>query len=502
MTARKQAQEELREKEEQYRAIFESTSDGLFINTLEGQLVDFNPAAARMHGYTVEEFHMLQPSDFIHPDSLPLFRDYIEAVRAGQTFRGRAVDRRKDGSYFHVEVIGQGFSYGGKPHTLAIVRDVTEEVEAYQLLEQRVEERTRELSTLLEVSQNVASTLELNPLLTLLLDQLGGIVDYHGAAVSIVDGEELVFLAYRGPLPQEQVVGTRRPLRRSELVWQRLEAHDYILVGDMHSDTPLARAFQGHFDEVMSASLEEDATCLLVPLIVRERVIGSLILSHGEREYYSDHDASLVMAVAQQAAAAIENARLYQAAQEEARKTAALAQVASHVALGGPLELALNEVARNVVEASGAEACSLILTAGTPPRPQVLGAYGLPEGYTASLDALIRSGDAFLNSPALYLKPGPLVVRDARQSFLAEQRWASLHPFVAEVTCDTMISLPSVYHGRHLGRLNLYYPAGQEPGEVETTFLTAIANQAALAIENARLFAAAQDKAARKNASG
>jgi hypothetical protein len=38
------------------------------------------------------------------------------------------------------------FTYAGKPHLLAIVRDITERVQAQQLLEQRVEERTRELS--------------------------------------------------------------------------------------------------------------------------------------------------------------------------------------------------------------------------------------------------------------------------------------------------------------------------------------------------------------------
>ncbi|MCZ7569872.1 MAG: PAS domain S-box protein [Ardenticatenaceae bacterium] len=140
ITKRVQTEEWLREKEEQYRSVFEATSDGVFINTLEGELVDFNPAAAQMHGYTDEEFRALQPADFIHPDSQPLFHNYSETVRGGRSYRCRAIDRRKDGSLFHVEVIGQPFSYGGQPHTLAVVRDVTEEVEAYQLLEGRVAE--------------------------------------------------------------------------------------------------------------------------------------------------------------------------------------------------------------------------------------------------------------------------------------------------------------------------------------------------------------------------
>ena len=65
-----------------------------------------------------------------------------------------------------------------------MVRDITEQVQAYQLLEQRVEERMRELSTLLEISHNVASTIELRPLLALVLDQLKVVADYTGSSLT------------------------------------------------------------------------------------------------------------------------------------------------------------------------------------------------------------------------------------------------------------------------------------------------------------------------------
>ena len=64
-----------------------------------------------------------------------------------------------------------------------LVEDITEQEQAYALLEQRVEERTQELSAILEVSHDVASTLELQPLLALILDRLKTVVDYTGAAV-------------------------------------------------------------------------------------------------------------------------------------------------------------------------------------------------------------------------------------------------------------------------------------------------------------------------------
>jgi signal transduction histidine kinase len=56
--------------------------------------------------------------------------------------------------------------------------------------------------------------------------------------------------------------------------------------------------------------------------------------------------------------------------------------------------------------------------------------------------------------------------------------------------------LPLVYRGQALGTINLYYLPGQEPGEDESVFLGAVADQTAVAVENAQLFAAAQDTAA------
>jgi signal transduction histidine kinase len=56
--------------------------------------------------------------------------------------------------------------------------------------------------------------------------------------------------------------------------------------------------------------------------------------------------------------------------------------------------------------------------------------------------------------------------------------------------------VPLVARGEALGALNLYYLPGDEPGEDETFFLGAVADQTAVAVENARLFAAAQGKAA------
>ncbi len=100
ITEQVQAEEQLREQEEQYRSVFEATSDGLIIRDMDGSVVEANPAACNMHGYTYEEFIALSRDTLIHPDYHPQLREIIQAVKAGRTFQGQAVDLRKDGSTF------------------------------------------------------------------------------------------------------------------------------------------------------------------------------------------------------------------------------------------------------------------------------------------------------------------------------------------------------------------------------------------------------------------
>ena len=317
---RLQAETALSEREAQYRGIFESTSDGLLIFDLEGNLVDFNPAAAGMHGYGMDEFHGHSPHQFIHAESLPLFERFVETVRAGGDFRGRARDLRRDGTPFHIQVLGTGFIYRGQPHALAVIRDITEEVEAYRFLEERVDERTRELSMLLDVSANIASTLDLPLLLELILEQLQQVVYYDGASVLIVQGDELRTVAHRGPIPHDVQVQMHLSREQAGELWEAMEGHEPLIIGDVKGDTWLAQAFRQAFGDYLNREMQYVRTWVGVPLTVRERLIGWLSLHHCEPRAYAEHHAALAQTIANQAATAIENARLY----GQARRLAAL----------------------------------------------------------------------------------------------------------------------------------------------------------------------------------
>ncbi|PAX54339.1 protein kinase domain-containing protein [Brunnivagina elsteri] len=136
-TDRKRAEKVLKQQEEQYRGIFEAVNDGLSIIDIEtGEMIATNPAYAGMHGYSCEEILQLNPSKYIHPDSVPLFRECIIKTSQGEQFECEAVSICKDGTHYDIEVKATPFTYNGKPSFLAIARDISERKRAENIVKQ------------------------------------------------------------------------------------------------------------------------------------------------------------------------------------------------------------------------------------------------------------------------------------------------------------------------------------------------------------------------------
>jgi len=184
-----------------------------------------------------------------------------------------------------------------------------------QMLEERVEARTCELSTLLEVSQNVASTLELGPLLDLILEQLKLVMDYSGAAVVELEGQDLVVRAYHGPVSQEEALGMRFPAEYAHHL-QVIRSQKPVIIADARGDDSLAQSFQGMSSALLEPYFGYVYSWMGAPLVTKGQVVGMLALHHAEPNYYSAQDTDLIMAFANQAAVAIENAQLYEQAQQ------------------------------------------------------------------------------------------------------------------------------------------------------------------------------------------
>ena len=315
--SQRRARDRLQATEVQYEGIFEATGDGLIIGDLEGMVVEANPAACEMLGYGRDELIGMDLADTVRDADQRVLAGFAGSVRAGDRFEGNVVSLRKDGSSFSADVHGTPFLFRGVPHVLIVSRDVTEQVEAYQMLEQRVAERTKEIRTMLDVSHNVAATLELRPLLGLLLEGLSEVLEYDGAAISTVDDQGLKIAEYRGPVTAAATGDMERSL---EALAERetVRAGEPIIIDDTRDGSDWATFFRESIGAGLDSNFSHVRSFMAVPLMLGDRFTGLLTLAHRQPGYYSTEQLRLASAMADQAVVAIENARLYEQAQHVA----------------------------------------------------------------------------------------------------------------------------------------------------------------------------------------
>ncbi len=302
-----------------YRNLFESAGDGLIINDVEsGRVVEANPAAAAMHGYTREEFIGLLPAAYLHPDSQRPFTADVETAQPDKGIEGLAVHIRRDKSTFYADVRRTPLTYKDRPCILSAIRDVTRRVQAEQLLRQRVEAHAREQSMFLEISRTLASALELPP--ELILEELRKVVEYTHAVLFVPEDPELVVKAVCGPQALSQAVPIRIRIKDPEALTILFNEIRPIRIADVAGAEPAAQSLRlllGGHAGLLPAGVK---SWMWVPIAVKSRVIACVGVAHESQDFFTAHHATLALTLANQAATTMVNAELY----EHARELAAL----------------------------------------------------------------------------------------------------------------------------------------------------------------------------------
>jgi two-component system cell cycle sensor histidine kinase/response regulator CckA len=137
----------LRASEQEHREIFESVADALLIFDEESKIVEANPAACEMYGYDHKELIGRTGRDIIHPAHLRVLEQYERCLATGERFVIEAVDVRKDGSAFNVEVRGATVQFRGRRHLLSAARDISDRKRA-NAARQRLEAKMQQAQKL------------------------------------------------------------------------------------------------------------------------------------------------------------------------------------------------------------------------------------------------------------------------------------------------------------------------------------------------------------------
>jgi PAS domain S-box-containing protein len=179
---RKRAKEALRESETRYHTLFDASTDAIFVETLEGKVLDCNAAACEMLGYSKAELTALSVTDLV-PEQVA---QTLPAVITKELTTGgifvESSNKRKNGSVFPCEVSTRVVTLDGEPRVIAYVRDISERRRA----EKEMQQRLNELAAVNAISQAATSQLELNALLEIVADRLLQIFDIQGISDSTV----------------------------------------------------------------------------------------------------------------------------------------------------------------------------------------------------------------------------------------------------------------------------------------------------------------------------
>ena len=146
ITERKQAEEKLRQSENQYYQLFESSSDALFlIDSNEGQVMEANDMAVALYGYNRQELLAMKSTDLsAEPD------ETRRCMQEAEEMLGLAVNIplrfhcKKDGTIFPVEITARSLLRSEKLVILVACRDITSRQQAEEKL-RKSEEQFREV---------------------------------------------------------------------------------------------------------------------------------------------------------------------------------------------------------------------------------------------------------------------------------------------------------------------------------------------------------------------
>jgi len=143
-TRRKALEEAIKSSEKRYRKLFEAESDAIFLIDKEsGNILDANPAATKIYGYSHEEFLKLRNIDMSAEPELSK-----EATKHDSIFVPVRYHRKKDGTIFVVEITAGITELDNKKVHIITVRDITERIKTQEALE-RSEQKYRELTEML-----------------------------------------------------------------------------------------------------------------------------------------------------------------------------------------------------------------------------------------------------------------------------------------------------------------------------------------------------------------
>jgi GAF domain-containing protein len=370
----------------------------------------------------------------------------------------------------------------------ALLGDIARRVSSYienQRLLRETQTRVEQTQFLLRVGKVVASALESIEIMRLIAREVAQALSADAAATYMLDetGRNL-----------RAIAGYCVPPERLQM-YQRyrisLEGHPFIEEAWRHqrmvfsNDVPHDPRFDEEAVQIFPAQ-----SALVMPMIAKDKVIGILFVVWWEEAHHlTEGEQRLVEDTVRQAATAVDSTRLFEETQQRVRELSLLFDISQELssAFLRPKEIA-ESVARRLVQ-TGRLKCSLSLLEADGDTLRVLTDLYVEEDGSIRPDEL---GETFRLSEY----PATARVIETLQPLVVQASDPDADPaelaYVREYEIETLVIVPLVAKGQAIGVMEVEVQEERHFTPPQLNLMVTLANQAAAALENTRLFDEAQ----------
>lgn len=314
ITDRVRAEQETKERQVYLEALLGAAPDAIITLDPDNHIIEWNRGAEHLFGYTQQEVIGENIDDLIvGPERIEEAHGFTNYVAKGNELEPvETVRLRKDGSPVHVIVAGSPILIDDQfAGVVAVYTDITERVH----VEQAVRHQARSLEALVEISKKFVATLELETIFQAITDGVVDLVNLDSAAIYLIEKDALLLKATTPPLP---------PNIQAQYLQAHLNDHPHI---QATIETAKAKLLPDTEETDLTAAerkiiQERDLRSILyLPIQIRESTIGVLIVaSCGQPCEISQSEIDLCTMLSNQAAMALDNARLYEKTRQHAQE--------------------------------------------------------------------------------------------------------------------------------------------------------------------------------------
>jgi PAS domain S-box-containing protein/putative nucleotidyltransferase with HDIG domain len=476
ITERVQAELALAENEQLYGALFKHANDAILLFSPAGVVVSANQKAADLLGFSVEELTGLRLPTLVAAQEADEAQKVFDDLLAGQTapLHERML-RRKDRTEFPAE-FNAALVHSANHSPLcvqAVVRDITSRKRAEAALhesEERYRSEALRAGALTRFAARLSAQLDYQAVLQTICEETGQALGVPAVLISQLDerqgclqlaaaqGLPAAFCQAYNPLPDWLRAALSQP------------TNTVLVTLDVRS-LPEAELYAAAQVRSLAATA----------LLYEGRFVGGLqVFAVNEVRYFTEPEQELLKGLADQAALALNNARLYTSAQRRLSHVQSLHDIDMAITGSQDLGNILAIVLERTTTQLGVDAAAVLLLEAQSNRLTYAGGRGF---HTAALQhTRLGLGQGFAGQAALERR---MIYVPNLSTALASLERAPLLPAEG---FQAYFGLPLIAKGRVVGVMEVFHRSPLDPDPEWLDFLETIGGQAAIAIDNVNLF--------------